>query len=232
MDVIKAITTRRSIRNFKDRRVEKDDLLFLCELGMKAPSAGNLQDYRFIITRDRKKIAGLPALCMDQEWIRYATGVIVICSQPKMQIKWFGEQGAFLATQNAAAAAQNILLGAHSLGLGACWVSGFDREKMGLHFGVTGNAKVEVVIPIGYPSGKPDNKTENAIDVMVYFDSYGNDKADLAMLNKDYSIKMREIVEEAKFEVDQKGPKVKNFLNRLKDQVKEKLDEHNKKEKK
>ena len=223
MDLIKAITTRRSIRDFKDRRVEKDDLLFLCELAMKAPSSGNLQDYRFIITRDRKKIAGLPALCMDQEWIRYATGVIVVCSQPSMQIKWYGEQGGFLATQNAAAAAQNILLGAHSLGLGACWVSGFDKEKMGLHFGVTGGAKVEVVIPIGYPSKKPDNKPENAIDVMVYFDTYGNNKADLAMLNKDYSIKMQEIMDEAKFQVEQKTPKVKKFLQDIKEQVKEKM---------
>lgn len=223
MDLIKAITTRRSIRDFKDRRVEKDDLLFLCELGMNAPSAGNLQDYRFIITRDRKKIAGLPALCMDQEWIRHATGVIVICSQPKIQIKWYGEQGSFLATQNAAAAAQNILLGAHSLGLGACWVSGFDRDKLGKYFGLTGGAKVEVIIPIGYPSGKPDKKTENAIDVMVYFDTYGNDKADLALLNKDYSIKMQEILEEAKFEVKQKTPKVKKFLQDIGEQVKNKI---------
>ena len=223
MDVIKAITTRRSFREFKDRRVEMDDLLFLCELAMKAPSAGNLQDYRFIVSRDRKKIAKLPAVCMDQEWIRHATGVIVVCSQPSIQIKWYGEQGSFLATQNAAAAAQNILLGAHSLGLGACWVSGFDKEKAGSIFGVGGDARVEVVIPIGYPVGKPEPKSENAIDVMVYFDSYGNDKADLALLNKDYSVKMQEHLEEAQYQIDKQSKKVKPMIEKIKKHVQEKL---------
>lgn len=228
MDLIDAITKRRSFRDFKDRRVEKDDLLFLCELGMKAPSAGNLQDYRFIISRDRNKIAALPAACMDQEWIRYATGVIVVCSQPSMQIKWYGEQGSFLATQNAAAAAQNILLGAHSLGLGACWVSGFDKDKVAKIFGVSGDGRVEVVIPIGYPAGKPDKKVENAIDVMVYFDNFGNDKADLILLNKDYSSKMEEYLEEAKFRVNRDTPKVQGFFGDLKNKLKDKLQEKKK----
>lgn len=231
MDVVKAITSRRSIRDFKDRRVERDDLLFLCELGMKAPTSGNLQDFRFIISRDRNKIAALPSACMDQDWMRYATGVIVICSQPKEQIKWYGEMGNALAIQNAAAAAQNILLGAHSIGLGACWVSGFSREKVEKIFGIKGGAKPEIIIALGYPAGKPESKASNAMDVMVYFDSYGNDKADALMLNKDYSEKLQQHLAEAEFQTKREAKKIQPMFDKIRQQIKEKMETMKNKEK-
>jgi len=211
MDLIKAIVKRRSIRNFKDKKIEKDDLLFLCELGMKAPSSGNLQDFRFIVSNDKKIINKLPAMCMDQSWIRKAGGLIVVCSQPEMQIKWFGENGRWFATQNAAAAAQNILLGAQKLGLGATWVSGFDKEKINDLFDIPKNARVEMIILIGYPQGKPEPKEENAIDVMVYFDSFGNDKADLLSYKKDYSEKLERFIEDQSEKSKTLGEKIKQL---------------------
>ena len=56
MDVFKAIQNRRTIRYYKDKKVALDDMLLLVEMGMKAPSAGNLQDFRFIVTREKKII--------------------------------------------------------------------------------------------------------------------------------------------------------------------------------
>jgi hypothetical protein len=57
---------------------------------------------------------------------------------------------------------------------------------------------------------------------MVYFNTYGNDKADLALLNKDYSIKMQEYIEEAKYQVNKRSDKPKNFLEQIKNKLKEK----------
>lgn len=218
MDVFKAIQNRRTIRYYKDKKVAMDDLLLLVEMGMKAPNAGNLQDFRFIVTRERKIIKKMPELCMDQDWMSTATGLIVICSQPELQIKWYAEMGNRFAAQNAAAAAQNILLAAQALNLGACWVGGFDREAIEKAFGIEGKARAEIIITVGYPDEVPEKKTENDIDVMAYFDSYGNDKKDLALLNKDYSIKVQQYLEEAEVQAKKSKITFKSFLQDIKNQ--------------
>jgi len=130
MNTLKCINTRRSIRNFSDKPVDKDDLYLLVEAGMCAPNAGNLQDFKFIVTTKQEIINKTAEICMEQGWISTATGLIVICSQPGKQKEWYGPRGEHVfATQNASAAAQNILLAAHEIGLGACWIGGFDQQK-------------------------------------------------------------------------------------------------------
>lgn len=216
MDIFQAITERRSIRDYKARPVQKDDLLLLVEMGMKAPTAGNLQEYRFIITQDKKTILALPELCMDQFWMSSATGVIVICSQPEKQGEWYGERGkTTFASQNAAAAAQNILLAAHALGIGACWVGGFDHDRIAALFSVPKNARVEAIITLGYPHGKPEPKIEASLRACVYFDSYGNDKRDPDLTNRNYSIKIAQQLEETKENVESFREKTNKFLKNL-----------------
>ena len=211
MKLFKAITGRRSIRKFKDKALDKDDLFLLVEAGMHAPSAGNLQDFKFIVTIKQDIINKTAELCMEQGWISTAKGLIVICSQPKKQKEWYGPKGDHIfAIQNASAAAQNILLAAHSIGLASCWVSGFDQQKIDNLFGTGSDARVEVILPIGYPNEKPEKRTLEEIDSMMFFDKYGNDKSNLLKLNKDYSAmiekdleslptKTREIIEKGKY---------------------------------
>ncbi len=216
MDVFKAIQTRRSVRYYKDKKILLDDLLLLVEMGMKAPSAGNLQDFRFIVSKEKKIIRKLPQLCMDQDWISTAAGIIIICSQPELQVKWYAEMGSRFAAQNAAAAAQNILLSAESIGLGACWVGGFDRKAVEKAFGIEGNARAEIIITVGFSDERPERKTENSIETMAFFDSYGNDKKDLAWTNKDYSIKVQRYLEDAEEQTKKSKITFKKFLQDIK----------------
>ncbi len=226
------MATRRSIRRFKAKPVERDDLHFIIEMAMKAPSAGNLQDYRFIIVRDKAVIKELPDYCMDQMWISGAPIVIVVCSQPKLQKKWYGAPGEIFARQNAAAATQNILLAAHGLGLGACWVSGFNQEKVDNLFELNGKARVESIIPIGYPAEKPVSKTEFTLNNMLFFDIYEGDIADWDRFTKNYSgiIEKKLASAKEKFKEKSSGAKVtiKDISKKLKDahaKVKKKLKE-------
>jgi nitroreductase len=222
MDVFKCITGRRSIRNFKEREVDKDDLYLLVESAMHAPTSGNLQDCRFIVTTKKEIIHKTAQHCMEQDWISGATGLIAICSQPKLQKEWYGENGdKIFSIQNAAAAAQNILLSAHALGLGACWVSGFDQKEINDLFD-TGDARVEVIIPVGYPNEKPDKKVIEEIDAVMFFDKYGNDKSNLTLMNKDYSVilekELQELPEKSKNLIE----KGKYFFKRTIEQIKPK----------
>lgn len=221
MDVFNAIATRRSIRHFKAKPISDDDINFIIEMAMFAPSSGNLQDFRFIVLTDKAMIKELPDFCMDQMWISGAPAVIVVCSQPSLQKKWYGASGDIFARQNSAAASQNILLSAHALGLGACWVSGFNQEKIDDFFGTTGQARVEAVIPVGYPSRKPDTKSEYAINNMLFFNTYGNDISNLDNFNFDYALIRDKRLDDFKDKFRKNSPDMKVHIKHIGGKLKE-----------
>ncbi|MCF7798382.1 nitroreductase family protein [Candidatus Woesearchaeota archaeon] len=226
-DFFDVLESRRSIRMYRATPIDQTELGLLVEMGMKAPTAGNLQDYRFIISTNKNIIYQLPDLCMDQMWITSAPAIIVVCSQPKEQAKWFGERGRHVfATQNAAAATQNILLAAHALGLGACWIGGFDQEQVDKLFGVTGNGRVESIITIGYPAEHAQPKDELGIAMGMYFDTWGNNKGDKVLIHKDYSLKLNTYRQKAKEQAKDTSSKSVVWLKSIKDKIKQRHDKY------
>lgn len=222
MNTFQAIESRRSIRQYQRRSVELDDLLMMCEMGMHAPTSGDLQDIRFIIVREEETIESVARLCMDQLWVTSAPALIVICSQPQVQAQWYGERGRHVfSTQNAAAAMQNMLLAATDLGLATCWVSGYNQEEMDRLFGAEGSARVEGIITVGYANEQPDSKILNDHVQCVYFESYGNTKIDIDLLNKDYSKKLEKKLKEVDKKTDTLREHAKKFFSSSKEKAKE-----------
>lgn len=227
MDVLKAITNRRSIRAYKSTKVDKEDLVILIEMGIKAPTSGNLQDLRFILCTDRSIINKLPDFCMDQYWITSAPAIIVVCSQPQVQAKWFGERGRHVfAAQNAAAATQNIMLAAQSLNLSTCWVGGFEQESVDHLFGAEGKARVETIITVGYPAEKPENKNEEPLTASMFFDKYGQSIEDPVAVNNDYSIKLQKHFDKLEQEAKQTKSRAVKWFENTQNQFKEKLNKY------
>lgn len=227
IDFFKVLTSRRSIRMYRSTAVEKSELYLLAEMGLKAPSAGDLQDTRIIVCTDKKIIYQLPELCMDQMWITSAPAVLVVCSQPQKQAEWFGERGRHVfATQNAAAVTQNILLSAQALGLGACWVGGFNQEKIDELFKAEGTGRVESIVTVGYPAERPQPKEEINIADGMYFNTFGNTKADKDLLHNDYSLKLEQYVENAKEQAKKSSSQGNAWIQKIKKKVKEHQDKY------
>ena len=152
--VIKTIRERRSARKFQNKKISFDKIALLVEAGSKAPSAGNLQDYRFIIVDDKEKIKVLAEHCNEQHWIATAPQLIVVCSDTARTEAYYGLRGQRLySTQSAAAATQNILLMAKALGLGACWIGSFNEDFVSDEFGIPEKVRPQAIIAIGYPEG-------------------------------------------------------------------------------
>jgi len=155
MDVIEAIKERRSVRNFTDEEVDMDKVRKLVELGNLAPSAGNLQARDFIIVKDAKK-RELLAEASRQSFVSKAPVVLVVCAN-KERIMHYGERGINLyCVQDASAAVENILLAAHSFGLGTCWVGAFSEEKVAKILSLPKHVRPVAIIPIGHYSRKPE----------------------------------------------------------------------------
>jgi nitroreductase len=73
MDVMEAIRARRSVRAYRDRPVEEEKLNCVLEAGRLAPSAKNLQDWKFIIVRDKERREKLSIAAMggNPMWLRH-----------------------------------------------------------------------------------------------------------------------------------------------------------------
>lgn len=173
MDVWDCIRTRRSIRKFKDRQVPWDNIIEIMQAGKYAPSAGNLLSYKFLAIKDDGKRKAIAEACMQQFWMEQAPIFIVMVGEPEKMERFYGIRGRRLyLVQSIAACVQNMLLMAHSLGLGACWVGAFDEDVIRLVLNLPEQVDVHAVIPIGYADEDPEMPPKYRIEHMMFFEKW------------------------------------------------------------
>ncbi|MFC1800423.1 nitroreductase family protein [Nanoarchaeota archaeon] len=125
MDTWECIKTRRSIRKYKPVPVPRALVAKVVDAGRFAPSSGNLQNWKFIVVTDEGLKKAIAEACLEQYWMEKASVHIVMVAEPDKAKRFYGKRGMLYTTQNIAAATENMLLCAHSIGLGACWVGAF-----------------------------------------------------------------------------------------------------------
>ena len=157
MDLFKAIETRRSVRRYGAEDVADDVVLRVVRAGHMAPSAGNLQARDFIVIRDGAKKKALAEAAFDQGFVARAPVVIAVCGNLK-RIAPYGKRGTELYVyHDVAAAVENMLLAAHALGLGACWVGAFDDDAVREILALPSHAVPMALIPLGHPESEPSS---------------------------------------------------------------------------
>jgi nitroreductase len=122
MDAFEAILTRRSIRKYKKIVITDEILENLLQAGFSAPSAGNQQPWHFVLLDDRKILNVIHTFHPSAKMLTDADKAILVCGD--LHLEKF--KGYWMI--DCAAATENILLAAHSLGLGACWLGMYPRE--------------------------------------------------------------------------------------------------------
>jgi len=122
MDAYEAILTRRSIRKYKKQEISEDFLEKILHVACNAPSAGNQQPWHFVILDDRKILNVIQTFHPSAKMLKDADKAILVCGD--LNLEKF--KGYWMI--DCAAATENILLAAHCLGLGACWLGLYPRE--------------------------------------------------------------------------------------------------------
>ena len=173
MEVFEAIFERRSVRKFTGEDVSKEDLERILEAGRWAPSAGNVQPWEVIVVRSRELKERLAEAALSQEFVSEAPVVIVVCVDLKRAARTYGERGRSLyCIQDSAAAIQNMLLAAHSLGLATCWVGAFYEEEVKDILGIPEGFRPVALIPLGYPAYKPPKPSRRKLSQIVHFEKF------------------------------------------------------------
>ncbi len=175
MNVFEAIATRRSIRKFTSQDVPMEILGVILDAGRYAPSAGNIQNWRFILVKNPDNKQKVAEACMQQLWIAEAPVLIVVCAETEKIKRYYGIRGERLySIQNCAAAIENMLLTIHALGLASTWVSAFDEEILSRVLGIPGSVRPQAVLPIGYPDEIVPAPSRYDMEDLVYHEAYGS----------------------------------------------------------
>ncbi|MCS7385602.1 MAG: nitroreductase family protein [Candidatus Methanomethylicota archaeon] len=173
MDLFEAIKGRRSIRRFVRKEVPEEHVKRILEAAIWAPSAGNLQPWEFIIIRDEKVKTEIARAALGQMWITEAPVVVVVCANELRSARHYGERGRSLyCIQDTAAATQNMLLAAHALGYGTCWVGAFLENEVKQVLNLPEHVRPVAIIPIGVPGEKPAPRPRIPLNQVVHYEKY------------------------------------------------------------
>jgi nitroreductase len=155
MDVMTAIKGRRSIRSFLSMGMEPGDVEALKESLIWAPSAGNLQSRRFYFVFNAEKRGRVAEAAFGQTFVAEAPLVVVACADMAISQE-YGERGRELyAIEDVSCSIENMMLFAHSIGLGTVWVGAFDERAVSKALDIRQSLRPVAIVPVGYPTHVP-----------------------------------------------------------------------------
>ena len=173
MDLLEIIKNRRSIRVFKKQDVPQDIIEKLLEAARWAPSAGNVQPWAFVVAISQKMKQNLSMAAFGQKDLEEASVVFVVCADEKLAEQSYGVRGKSLyCLQDTAAAIQNILLTAHSLGLGSCWIGAFNEDEVRKVIKAPKEMRPVALVPIGYPNEAPPARRRRPLSEIVHKEAF------------------------------------------------------------
>jgi len=229
MELFDCIKTRRCIRKFQSTPVPWDLVSKILDAGRLAPNAGNLQNWKFIVVLDQGTRQKIAEACLRQYWMAKAPVHIVVCADPKVSERYYGTRGDRLySVQNCAAASQNMLLQAHNLGLGACWVGAFDENMVSNAVGLPEEVRPQVIIPLGYPDEKPAEPAKYPLENITYFEKWRGKIQDVPAYMGYYSIKWEKGAKKAKAALEKQSEKLAVKAKEVAAKVKKKVEEKRK----
>lgn len=167
-ETLKTIHNRKSVRHFTDAPVSKAQLEILVKAGMASPTAVNRQSWAFYVVTDKAILMRLSEQLPYGKMLAYAQAAIVVCGDME---KAGNLKDKDYWVHDCAAASENILLAAESIGLGAVWTAAFPYDDRTIAVIKELNLPEKHiplnVIPIGYPTGEDQAndkwKSENLI---------------------------------------------------------------------
>ncbi len=176
METFDCIKSRRSVRKYDKKDVPNEIIGQIIFAGTQAPSAGNIQPWVFIVIKDEKIKKELSIAALRQDHVFKAPVVIAVAADLEKTGDKYGERGKILySIQDTAVAIENMLLAAHDLGIGSCWVGAFEEEKVKEILNMSDRLRPVALITIGYPLSYDTTKKPKRLpfENITYVDNYG-----------------------------------------------------------
>jgi len=178
------IQSRRSIRKYQNKPVEREKILKCVEAARLAPSAENVQPWRFIIL-DKSAIItefslhAFSGIYSPTKFAAKAPVIIVILGKLDILANRIGKQiqGVHFYLLDLGIAGEHLVLQAQALGLGTCWIGWFNIRRVRKFLKIPRNYKIVTLISMGYPGEvKTKQKKRYQLEDIAWFNSFKNNK--------------------------------------------------------
>jgi nitroreductase len=176
MELVKAIKERRSVRRFKDEKVDRSILEDVISIAKYSPTWGHSQIIRYTVLDNDEMIKTLADTALfgfahNTNITKSSVGVIVIST-----VK--GKSGSFTGSQkdaaewqmfDAGAASLAVQLAAHEKGVGTVVLGVFDQEKVAELIDLPSDEVVSTLIPYGYEIERPNTPPRKENEEILRF---------------------------------------------------------------
>lgn len=163
MDLEKLICSRRSVRYFNKTQISDDVIQLLLKAAIWAPSGLNNQPWRFTVIRDQDKKNGLSGFTKYAYIIKESSVSICVFID---KIAMYNREKDIMAI---GASIQNMLLQAHAIGLGSCWLGEIlnKKEQVREFINVSADYELMAVVSFGYPQGKQSPGSRKKVESFI-----------------------------------------------------------------
>ncbi len=171
MDFLDIIKSRRTVRLFKQDPIDTKTLYELVECARCAPSGANRQPLEYVIINDAAQVE---RVFEHVAWAGYV--------KPKRTPGAGKRPVAYIvvlvnreickeAPDDAAAAIENIILAAWSLGIGSCWMGSVQRERIAELIAMPENFMIDSIVALGFPDEEPVMEDCKGDSIKYYLDN-------------------------------------------------------------
>jgi nitroreductase len=168
MNVSEAIRKRYSCRVYQEKAIEKEKLVQILEAARLAPSAKNMQDWRFVVVAEKRQKQRVAKATNRPEVFEKAGVIIAACSNSDCVMKC----GQAIGPIDVAIALEHIALQATELGLGTCWIGSFDAKEVKAILGIPENVVVIELMALGYAADRQAEVKREPVEKIVCYDKW------------------------------------------------------------
>jgi nitroreductase len=163
---LELIGKRYSARAYKTTPVEEDKLQKVLDAAILAPTAANRQPFRMIVIKTAGREADLRRI-YARDW--FVQAPLVICACAVKSESWVRRDGKNYADVDTTIAFDHLILAAHDLGLGTCWIAAFDPAAAREILQLPAEWEPVAFTPLGYPADERSPKKRRPASELVQF---------------------------------------------------------------
>lgn len=198
-DLLKIISSRKSVRKYSEKQIPEEDLRKILEAGRLAPSWMNVQSWKFILIKSQENKDLLSELAIGQQQVKNADALIVVVADkeaweeakithiknPALNPALQCENGILIRTlEQVVYPISYMMLEAESLGISSCIIGAFGSEITGIEqdiykktkstLNLTANQIIAGIITLGYDSNPSDTvKQRKQFNEVVFLEKIG-----------------------------------------------------------
>lgn len=180
MKFLELVKRRQSIRKFSEQPVDREQIITCIEAARLAPSAENVQPWRFIVLDNRQSIEqfgneAFSGVYRFSRWAMHAPVIIAIAVELDLLANRIGKeiQGTQYYLIDVGIAGEHIVLQAEELGLGSCWIGWFHARKGAKALGLLRGMKLAALIALGHPAEPRSKKKEKKpLEKILFFNRF------------------------------------------------------------